>query len=1517
MKIQGLRIFTNIISSAFVVLLTIISFHFTQRAYAQSDNLRFENISTEQGLSQSTVTAILQDRQGFMWFGTEGGLNKFDGYQFYVYKHDENDPLSLSDNVITSIYEDRNGDLWVGSFKGLDRLDKTTGTFIHYTQMLTGEENPGEIIVSVITQDQSGTLWIGTDEKGLISLDLKTNRSTVYEHNSDDLTTLSNNTIDTVYEDRDGILWIGTSMGLDRFERSTGTFTHGFQDSSELDILDNVSILALHEDSTGALWIGTKEGLFQWDRGSDVILEYRHDPNNLGSLSDDSVRCIFSDSQGKLWIGTRNGLDRYDAEQKRFIHYIHNLNDPQSLISDSIRTVYEDRSGVIWIGTAGGGISKYAWATHKFDLYKYNPGQMNSLSDNNVWSIYEDSSDNLWIGTFSAGINKLDRISGRATVYQSDPGESNQLSDNAIRAILEDRSGNVWVGTEFGGLNRFDPETEIFYHYQNDPADPGSLSSDNVFDIYEDHLGRLWIGTQGGGLNLLDPATGSFTHYQHDPSDPFSISNNNLRVIYEDHTDILWIGTLGGVNLFDGQTNRFTLYRHDPQNPQSLSTDFVASIFEDAQGTIWIGTFGGGLNRFDRATQTFSHYTEKDGLPDNTVYGILSDSEGYLWLSTNQGLAKFNPNEGTFRNYDISDGLQGNQFNPGAFFQSKNGEMFFGGTQGLNTFFPELVTDNPVPPPLVITAFKKFNQTIDLSADEPIQLSFQDNFISFEFAALDFNAPEKNQYAYQLEGIDKDWVFAGTRRYVSYTNLPGGKYVFRVKGSNNDGIWNESGITIPIKITPPFWQTGWFISICFVLFSVSLVVGFQWRVRTVKENARRLEDLVEQKTSELRETNEQLEIEVENRTRAEEELARRAADELRHSEARFEAIFENAAIGIGIMGFDRQLMDANPALCCMFGRSLDELIGQTPVLVTYAEDYPQTTQEFQGFVSGEKDYYESERRYVRKNGETFWAHVTMNIVRDAENNPLYIVAMVLDIDNQKRIQLELLRSEERFRATFESSAIGMGLLAPDGKILEVNDAVCKMSGYTVEELRQRYDHQNVYPEDLHVGDEFSAELFAGHRDSYELEKRYVRKNGEVFWARQTISAVRNPDNTVAYLVGMIEDIDAQIKMWSDLQASEARFRAIFENVAVGVAIMSLDRRALAINPVAETIIGYKLEELENINPVLLAVSEDRSIDTELFQELIQGTRDSYVMERRYRRKDGRVIWARINYSLVRDPKGHPSYLVGMIEDIDDQKRSAERLAAQEAEYRLTLENRVAERTRELTQINQRLEEEITQRKKAEQALAEKAAQDAIVNERTRLARDLHDAVTQTLFSSSLIAEVIPDLWMIDPAEGQRRLEELRQMTRGALAEMRTLLVELRPNSLVQIPLPDLLRQLCESLIGRARLPIQFTAEGQAKIPPDVQIALYRITQEALNNIVKHAKATRVIVSLQMGEVVRLMIVDDGSGFDLAAVSPENLGLKIMCERAESIGTHCSIYSQPGEGTQISIIWPTTGEKVKG
>ena len=853
MSTHGVRHIILRIVFALAISSTLFSAGISLPVYAQTSSIRFESITTEQGLSQGTVHVILQDRQGFMWFGTEDGLNRYDGYQFTVYKHDPDNSTSLSDNLINSIYEDRDGGLWIGTSMGLDRFDPENDSFLHYPKDLAGSPDLSGQSISVIFQDQSGILWVGTEGGGLAALDLTTNHFKVYKHSPEDPQSLSDNSVDSIYEDRSGELWIGTDAGLDRFDRTSGEFAPYLrQDTSSSLFIGNVPVFAIYEDSQGAMWMGTQKGLFQWNRAGNRLVEYRHDPNAPDSLSDDSVTCILEDSQGTLWIGTGTGLDHYDKTQNSFNHYLHNPNDLHSLASDSIRSIDEDRSGVLWIGTSGG-LNKYSRSTQKFSLYQYSPGLPNSLSDNNIWSIYEDHLGSLWVGTFFAGLDRLDIKSGKVTVYQNNPADPTSLSSNEIRAILEDHNGDLWVGMERGGLDRFDLVTGAFTHYRHNSADPGSLSQDDVFSIYEDHSGRLWIGTQRGGLDLFNQATGIFTHHQHDANDPLSLRNNDVRAIYEDHTGFLWIGTFGGIDLLDDQTNHFTVYHHDPKNPLSLSSDLVSCIFEDKNGTVWVGTFGGGLNRFNRSTRSFIHYTTKDGLPDDTVYGILADSSGALWLSTNEGLSKFDLHTQAFRNYDVSDGLQGDQFNPGAFFQSKSGEMFFGGIQGLNAFYPEQVTDNPIPPPVVITAFQKFNQTVqtNLASNETIQLSYQDSFISFEFAALDYNAPGKNLYAYQLVGVDKNWVYAGTRRYASYTNLQGGYKNFRVKASNNDEIWNSEGIAVRIHITPPFWQTWWFIGIACLVLAMGAFGGYRLRVRDMEARNRDLAKRVQERTSEL------------------------------------------------------------------------------------------------------------------------------------------------------------------------------------------------------------------------------------------------------------------------------------------------------------------------------------------------------------------------------------------------------------------------------------------------------------------------------------------------------------------------------------------------------------------------------------------------------------------------------------------------------------------------------------------
>jgi len=837
----------------------------------QGNRITFEQIFLDQGLSQSIVQCICQDRSGFMWFGTEDGLNQYNGYKFAVIRNIPDDPNSLSYNNVTAIYEDRSGILWIGTFYGgLNKYDPQTKRFFRYQHNPNESNSLSNNNINAIIQDKSGTLWIGTDS-GLNKLippvpSASGSESEVsllsfvrFQNDPNNPNSLSHNIVRSIYEDKSGTLWIGTDGGLNKFippiPKSSGSenkgpspsFIHYQNDPQNSNSLSHNEVYSIFEDQSGTLWIGTKGGgLNRFDRQKDQFIPYRHSPNNPKSLSHDEVYEIFEDRSGILWIGTNGGgLCIFDRENEEFITYQHDPSDRTTISYNEIRAIYEDRSGLLWIGTYGGGIDKVDKEKRQFTLYEPNPRDANSLSHPIVWSIYEDKAGVLWIGTHGGGLNRFDRRTDQWKHYRYNPDDPNSLSNDIVRVVYEDRSGVFWIGTHGGGINQFDRNTEKFTHYLNDPNDPTSLSRNEIRAIYQDRSGALWIGTYGGGLDKLVPgdkpgAAPTFIHYRNDPNNPNSLSNDFVRAIYEDRSGTFWIGTEGGgLNNFDRASETFTHYRADPNNPNSLNNDYIFSIHEDQLGFLWLSTWGGGLNKFDKVNVKFSHYTEKDGLPNDAVYGILEDDQENLWLSTNNGLSKFNPKTEIFRNYSAEDGLQSNEFNGGSFYKSRSGEMFFGGIEGFNAFYPDQIKDNPFIPPIIITAFSKLNREVEfdkpLSQVKELKLSYKDYVFSFEFAALDFTAPEKNMYAYKMEGLDDDWVYTSSKkRFATYTTLAPGSYTFRVKGSNNDGVWNEQGASMKIIITPPIWKTWWFQSIAALLLIGLAYLLFRRRLKNIR-----------------------------------------------------------------------------------------------------------------------------------------------------------------------------------------------------------------------------------------------------------------------------------------------------------------------------------------------------------------------------------------------------------------------------------------------------------------------------------------------------------------------------------------------------------------------------------------------------------------------------------------------------------------------------------------------------------
>ncbi|HET6443627.1 MAG TPA: two-component regulator propeller domain-containing protein, partial [candidate division Zixibacteria bacterium] len=801
-----------------------------------------------------------------------------------------------------------------------------------------------------------------------------------------------------------------------------------------------------------------------------------------------------------------------------------------------------------------------------------------------------------------------------------------------------DRFGNIWIST-YGGLSRYVPESDNFDSHVFSPNNESGLGFPIIQDIFEDSRGDLWIGTAGGGFDKYDPKNETFSHFLFDDEERIdNIGPDNIQTFYEDKAGHFWLGTLAGLGRFDRDSGEIEYYKHDPDDPNSLSNEYVLAVYEDSSGTLWVGTQN-GLNRFVAEDGTFVRYDQEDGLPDNAVYGILEDSHGNLWFSSNRGITRFTPSDGSFVSFDTGDGVQALEFNVRSAYQSDDGQMFFGGINGYNHFYPDEITNNPYIPPIVVTEFQIMNQDVEHGEDsripkpiiqlDHVKLNRGDTSISFDMASLHFSTPEDNQYAYIMEGFDEEWNYIGNRRHATYTNLPPGEYTFRVAGTNSDGIWNTDGTAINISMAYPYWRTWWFLLLVAILFGAVVFIAVRLRTRSTEARTRELEAQVVSRTSEVEQRREIAEV------------LREILVILNSSQSLEESLHY-------IVDQAARLTDAEDAIIFRQEISAKNVAEQITIIATneggqirYSPGIALLT------ITNEwiDDGLQSKQPLIMPNLEAYWS------------------------DHPK----------------IQPAAISL--------------------------------HQALLGVPLHLGDE----IYGGLLMFYTEERKFSEDDLEL-------------GSTFA------------------------------------------DQAALAI--------------------------------------------------------------------------------------------ANDRLRAQ-------------------------------------------AEETAVATERNRLARDLHDAVTQTLFSASLIAETLPLIYESNPSEGQNLLQELRQLTRGALAEMRTLLLELRPIALEESELPDLLLQLSEAVTGRTGVPINTTIERPCPLPVQIRIALYRIAQESLNNVMKHARASVVDVKLSgcvEGDVVSLSVTDNGRGYDTDQVSQDRMGLKIINERAQAIGAELDINSQPGEGTRVEVRW---------
>lgn len=816
-----------------------------------------KQLRIEDGLSQSTIFASLQDSKGYMWFATRSGLNRYDGYNFKPYFNDPKDSTSLSDDGTNSLYEDKNGNLWIGTIYGnINRFNSKYETFTYknvselveirpnqtddfYEYPLSFSRNQKTTITS-ITEDKEGKLWIGTWGNGVIVVDKNFKKYNHFYYERNNPNSLRTNRIMDLHFDKDGRLWIATfGGGLTRLTKSLKNSKEVFsfetllQGVNEFSLSDN-KLLNIFEDSKNNIWIGSYYGgliLIPNDQTKlpfgKAIINCQRCPVSQNMTIPNTVMSFAEDKENYLWIGTfGGGLIRYDHNKNESLHFFNDPFNQNSLGDNDVLSLCIDRSGIIWAGShLGAGITKIYKNNARFNHVKHDPRKENTLNDDVVWAIYKDKGNILWIGTYKGGVNRYDIASNNFS-YINNSEKNKSISSNHVRAIEEDRFGNLWIGTYNGGLNIINKNTYKSVVYENSPSDPSSIGANQVQDILIESDSVYWIATFGGGLNKVvvkgNPLNQKlrFEKFKNNQDDINSISDNRVYNLYSSRDGVFWICTYGGgLNSFDPITKIFKRYPLNSGQDDKFNIQNLMTIHEDSDGLIWLGSYGGSLTSFDRKTEKFKRYSFQENLTSGVVYGILEDDSKNLWISSDDGIFKLNLTSKEIKRYDIQDGLQSLEYSGGAYFKDTEGKLYFGGINGFNYFDPDKIKSNAFIPQVVITSIKVLNENIK-GLPEELVLTHKKNFITFEFSSLDYSDPQDNQYSYILEGLQDEWqVTESSSRMATYTDLRPGTYIFKVRGSNSDGVWSENYASIKIKILYPFWETWWFITLIIIFLA--------------------------------------------------------------------------------------------------------------------------------------------------------------------------------------------------------------------------------------------------------------------------------------------------------------------------------------------------------------------------------------------------------------------------------------------------------------------------------------------------------------------------------------------------------------------------------------------------------------------------------------------------------------------------------------------------------------------------
>ncbi|HAS44308.1 MAG TPA: hypothetical protein DCS93_27775 [Microscillaceae bacterium] len=857
----------------------ILVFTFPLTAQSLFQEIKFSNINSTQGLSQNTVKCMVQDRKGFLWFGTADGLNRYDGYQFKIYRNELGNKNSLSNNYITALLEDKTGYIWIGTLGGgVNRFDPLTETFTRFRPHKDKVKGVAGDEINAFVEDEDGKIWIATNKKALSYFDPR-HQKIVYIRESYQFP-IPSRYVYSIITDQNKGLWLGTRWGVAYFDKKLQTCTWRLSvnpNPTKFFYDDAVYHIVRDQVNPRFLWLCTFEaGLIKFDTHSrKIVAKWGTNATQKNSLKAKSVWGFLQDHRGNYWVGTANGFYKFDPQNNHFTLFAPDPQNPQSIAGSNIQQVFEDKAGTIWLCSFKNGTSAFTPALNNFHHYK-----PNKSTSPQVTSFCEDNQGNIWFGTKGGaiGLTKLHRKTGEVITFKNTGNNPRSIATNNINTLLKDVDGSIWIGTIGGGLDHYDPKTGIFEHLPyNTQSHPSlRLHSPHIGAIFQDPQvpGELWIGTRGGGVVKYDKRKKKVTksYLFRDSFNGTSLSQGTVIAITKDYKGNLWIATRKGLNRFDPHQEIFTNYFHSPTNKYSLSSDYVTALYIDKQQVLWIGTRN-GLNKLNlkevyKGNTQFQHYTIKQGLPNNVIHKIIEDTKGFLWLSTSKGLSCFDKKEEKFRNYDEQDGLQGNEFLTGSGLLTKDGVVLMGGTNGFNLFEPEKVNKNTYKPPVKFTDFQLFNKSVSVDKKgvlpqpiwntDTLELSYKDKVLSFEFAALNYILPDKNTYAVFMEGFDQEWSYIGKRRFISYTALSPGTYILRVKAANNDGVWSDKEAQVVIIVHPAWWQTWWFRGSVALLALLVLTGLYFLRKYIIRIYEKRTKAVVIQHTTPLKKTNEAL-----------------------------------------------------------------------------------------------------------------------------------------------------------------------------------------------------------------------------------------------------------------------------------------------------------------------------------------------------------------------------------------------------------------------------------------------------------------------------------------------------------------------------------------------------------------------------------------------------------------------------------------------------------------------------------